>query len=423
MLTLAACDPDAPSAVDAATGERPGAGAGAAAGAGASARPANTGDAEPSLASLVTALADRSASGGGAGTPASPAWPADLAFHPDALAESIELVAVLDDIAPARRDARRTTHVVVRRFDRLRVRAPSDARDIDVEGFGFRDVVRTSVAVTTGERDTGSASTEHRHRVERATLGLADASAQRLQVRDAWVERADSGGGCGTSGHRSGDGRAELDFLQDACPSATSAGPLVVTSSGTLDVSGTLEVDGERRQVGGLGWVRRAWGGLPGGGAVVFDRLLVELDGAGLVEVSRSKRRSGRGPRITSAGVRPPESGAAGDAPAVPDALDGAEWLDGTGDGTGDGAGVGVDTGDGSGDGEVPDRWRLRAQSAGIDIVLEPLLDVPVIGDAVGRAWRGAVIARGSHAGIGFLEYLPIDAEPAAVAPPAGSRP
>ena len=56
----------------------------------------------------------------------------------------------------------------------------------------------------------------------------------------------------------------------------------------------------------------------------------------------------------------------------------------------------------------MPAGWTLRLPDAGVDVRLEPVLDVPVADDALGRVWRGAVEARGTHEGIGFVEFLPL---------------
>ena len=333
-----------------------------------------------------------------------PRWPADLAFHPRARAESVGIDAVLED-------ARGRRHVLVRRFDRLSVGGASPvASDAGGDaGFGFRDVMRLSGAHAS-PADAGAAPrTRRRDALERVTLGLAAADEGELRVRDAGLAVAavpDGAAPCRTRYTLSeGDGTT-LRLDQRRCPTGTLAGALALATSPTLALAGTLVLDGEPLEVTGRGWMRRAWGALPAaGGAVVFDRLVLDLDGLGLVDAARSKRRSGRGPVTASATLRGADAGAAGEPLARVEWLDGVA-ANGTEARTDDDEGAGG--GGGEGGGEVPAGWTLRLPDAGVDVRLVPVLDVPVTDDALGRAWRGAVEARGTHEGIGFVEFLPL---------------
>ena len=393
--------------------------------------------------------------GEGGAAPAVPSWPDDLDFHPTARAESIELAAALHD-------ADGHAYSIVRRLDRVAVRAPDETSAPGGDDFAFRDVLRFAGSL---DATDGVGVPAPRGMLERATLGLAASGARELRVRDATlslepratraaeegatgeVAGALAGGGDGQAPDapaacaldhrlREGDGLS-LRFRQRRCPAAERVGALVVATAPTLAVDGTLLVDGAPRAVSGRGWVRRVWGDLPApGGAVVFDRLLLELDGVGLLDASRSKRRSGRGPRTTTASLRPSRSaaeafavdsaaaaagsgGSAGAARANAGRAAGRqvagraaghgsparrlaapEWLDAAPGAAGGAVDAAVP-------GAVPGAWTLRVPDAGIDVVLEPLVDAAVAPDLFGSAWRGAVTASGSHAGVGFVEYVP----------------
>ena len=348
------------------------------------------------VAALLERLPDEPAS-----PAAEPRWPADLAFHPEARAESVGIDAVLED-------ARGRRHVLVRRFDRLSAGgAPGngEAGTGNGESFGFRDVMRLSGSHATAADAGGAPRTSRRDAFERVTLGLAASDEETLRVRDASLVVAAAPGGrasCRTRYTLSEGRGTTLRLDQFRCPTGTLTGDLVLATSPTLALAGTLALDGEPLEVVGRAWMRRVWGEPPvGGGAVVFDRLVLDLDGLGLVDAARSRRRSGRGPAIASATLRGAEAGGAAEPLAR------VEWLDGVAaSGTADAAGA--RTGSGGDGGDVPVGWTLRLPDAGVDVRLVPVLDVPVSSDALGPVWRGAVEARGTHEGIGFVEFPPL---------------
>ena len=434
-LALGGCGAGEGSGEAAAGGEVPGAGAAAALGEALAALRAREegGRSEPGngpAGELASGAAEAGATEGSAS-----------GFHPRARAESTELVAVL-------RDGEGRRYGFSRRFDRFALRAPEDGTLVDGTDFGFRDVVRLTGSLDAGAPAGAAGAAARREALERVTLGLAEASRHVTRVRDSTLtigsslsgasgtieppasgargadtaagatrgEAAASGAARCVAEHRleEGDGLT-LRFGRQGCPHLVDAGALIVTTSPTLAVGGTLVVDGVPHEVDGRGWVRRAWGDLPApGGAVVFDRLLLDLDGAGLVDATRSKRRSGRGPRTTTASLRPHEAAGGTRELSAP------RWRDGAAAGVRDGEGDGTDAGVRGGQAlagsatssaAVPSAWTLRVPSAGIDVVLEPLVAVAPLSDLAGSLWRGAVSARGSHEGIGFVEHLLVGAE------------
>ena len=370
---------------------------------------------------------------GDAVTPPPPRWPDDLDFHPDARAESIELIALL-------RDAEGRPYSFDRRLERLTLRRGARRGGAGQAGFAFDDVVRLAGATLVGpdprtaagggdravmtsfgdppalerlgdDADAAPAGgvVAVRAALERVTLGLAEVDARRLTLRDArtLLEPGAAGGAAAGGGdcaierrYAEGDG-LELRFRQTRCPQAQLLGSLVLATSPTLAVDGVLAVDGERRAVEGRGWVRRAWGEPPApGGAVVFDRLLLALDGVGLLEASRSKRRSGRGPSTVTARLAGSEAGSGAGSGAARSVT--LEWLD-----TGETA-LAAAGGTGRAASARAAGWRLRSAELGLDLAIVPPAGGAWQDDALGRRWRGAVLARGSHEGVGFIEIAPV---------------
>ena len=352
---------------------------------------------------LIAALDERTDGRGEAVRPDAPTWPEDLRLHPEARVESIELMALLEDEGGR-------AYSFNRRFDRISLGAGEPERGSDdAAGFAFDDVVLLSGETLAAPAPDASSAGEllrSRTLVERVALGLATADERRMAVRDARLERV---GGIGDGPAESdcehgwqlveGDGLA-LRYLADACPSGALLGGLALATSAPFEVDGSLRAGAERRTISGRGWVRRAWGEVPApGGAVVFDRMVLDLEGAGMIEVTRSKRRSGRGPRTVTARLR--------DGSAQTEIA--AEWTDAAEPGGGS-SGEAIDGTDGTG--VVPSSWRLEAGSLGVDVTLVPPAGGRLRRDATGRAWRGAVRARGSHRGVGFVEFVPIGAAP-----------
>ena len=370
-------------------------------------------DAYAGLESLLSAALDERLGGAQESVrPDVPLWPKDLRFHPETRVESIELLALLED------DSGRV-YSFNRRFDRLSLGAGQRGRSANgAAGFAFDDVVLLAGETLVGPPVVGSASDaasdtvsdggplHSRALIERAALGLAIADERQAVVRDVRLERAmpdgDSAAGIDCAyGWRLVEGDAlALRFLASACPTGALLGGLALATSAPLEVDGTLQAGGERRRLTGHGWARRAWGEVPApGGAVVFDRLLLDVEGLGTIEVTRSKRRSGRGPRTATARLR---DGSVETEIAV-------EWMDVTGSVAG--------SADGPLDGQagahaVPASWRFEVEPLGVDVTLIPPAGGLARQDVTGLTWRGAVRAEGSHRGVGFVEFVPIGAAP-----------
>lgn len=289
---------------------------------------------------------------------APPRWPEDHALHPATRAESIELLAAL-------RDADGRPYSFERRIERLAL-APR-SRERTGGDFRFVDLVRLSGQVAVGE-----APPVTREMLLRHTLGLAAFDAYEARVLDATlaIVPRPSAGPCAVDYRLLEDEAAlALRFRQRDCADGATVAALAVASSPALEVEGELWLDGERRALSGTGWLRRAWGEPPPpGGAVVLERLLLELEGLGSLEATRSRRLSGRGPVTTTVRVGGREHA--------------GEWRDAA-----DAAGSGT----------------LEVPALGVALALEPHAAGAFARATPDGRLRGAVVARGSHAGPGFV--------------------
>jgi len=201
----------------------------------------------------------------------------------------------------------------------------------------------------------------------------------------------------------------QISMHQSQCSESNAAGPLRVMTSASLELTGQL---GNDDAVQGVAWVRHVWGELPvPGGPVVFDSALIELEQRGLLVVSRSKRRSGKGPETIEAHWHnDPQS-------AVPDLI----WEE-LRTFSADAGPMGTDRVSTASEkliGQEEDRpaqrtvWQLSSASADLDIRLEPVSLDATIQDIDGARWSGAVLASGSHAGVGFVQIQSVPARQA----------
>jgi len=196
------------------------------------------------------------------------------------------------------------------------------------------------------------------------------------------------------------DETAQIRMHQTQCGESNASGPFRVLTSASLELTGTL---GDEEAVNGVAWIRHAWGDLPAlGGPVVFDSALIELEQRGLLVVSRSKRRNGQGPETIEAHWHnQPQS-------TVPDLI--WEELRTFSADAGPMSTAKVVASSEKLVGQAEYRpsertvWQLRSASADLDIQLEPVSNDATINDIDGVRWSGAVLASGSHSGVGFVQ-------------------
>ena len=380
---------------------------------------------------------DASGSSGASGSTPSgpPSWPADFRTHPDAPLEAREWLAVL-------RDGDGTVWGLRQRLVRVRVPGAGEASPVaddagTASSWRYAAVLRADGAL---ERADGRPLTWSA--TEREAVGLAgpvgepvddpadgsgtDAAAGRgLEVLGHAVASAGAlpATGCDVAWALVVPGLARLTGTADGCPVGGRVAGTAAATLGPFPVSGTLrrgaddgdegdagdegdegDEGGAANAVSGIAWQRLAWGAVPalGGGAVVFDRAVLALEGVGGVELVRSRRASGRGvPRTTLAPLdaRARRAGAL-DSLAV-------EWSDPATALAGDPAVAPGPDGEGDG-GDARGAGRLRVPALGIDVRLRALSPVVATDDGLERAFRGAVVAEGTHRGVGFVEHRPL---------------
>jgi len=106
----------------------------------------------------------------------------------------------------------------------------------------------------------------------------------------------------------------ELSFSLSACPAMQILGDLITWQAQGFAVSGYVSWQNEtdkpiRLPVSGHGWLQRSRGNVPVNveAPVVIDSLQLRLDDGRLLSVTRSKRRSGSGPKPVVANLRLPD--------------------------------------------------------------------------------------------------------------------
>jgi predicted secreted hydrolase len=161
-----------------------------------------------------------------------------------------------------------------------------------------------------------------------------------------------------------------------------------------MPARGTVGVAGSTLPVRGLAWLDRAWGpGIPGGGQVGWDWFGLQLADGRELMLHRLRRADGA--------VDPASFGSLIERDGTVRALGAAEvQVDVLGHWTSPRGGT-----------RYPARWRLRVPSAALDLEVEPLLADQEL-DVTVRYWEGAVRARGTTDGRGYVELTGY-AEPA----------
>ena len=357
------------------------------------------------LEPLLAALGDR----GGAAAP--PRWPDDLGSHPDAPFEAREWLAVL-------RDEGGEVLGLRQRFVRAVPEAPVATPDGDATPGARPDSASgaspwryAAVLRVDGALERPGVAPERWSLTEREAVGLGALDAGpgfALELLGHSLASLDPvpAEGCDTRWRLVVPDVARLEGSSRGCPTGGVAAGTAAATQGAFAVRGTL-ADGART-VSGVAWQRLAWGTPPalGGGAVTFDRAVLALEGIGALELLRSRRASGRGvPRTTATAL---DARARGTGLVEGLAL---EWLDRADDGDGDGDGDGDRGGDASTGAPTDlDAGRLRVPALGIDVALRALSPVVAEDDGLERAFRGAVIASGTHRGVGFVERRPMPA-------------
>lgn len=263
-------------------------------------------------------------------SPGIPTFPQDLATHSQARAESFVLQAILHQ---ADEHALPIPDVVVgfiAQIDRIALRSETSGVQAD-SAWRYNGIMRSSSFVDTNSgnppRSDGGYSEEAtvmqferlidiepKQLVQRMALELAGVTDSEVWVgrdRLAVAQVSDNSNSCART-YRwevtlSVAERIVLDITMWDCPQAQAVGEFNTWGQSSIEVAGLLitNLPGAEQistELEGTAWMRQSWGNFPSsGGAVAIDTLQLRLGDSRWLDVSRSKRRSGRGPRTVSA--------------------------------------------------------------------------------------------------------------------------
>jgi len=311
-------------------------------------------------------------------------YPQDLLPHGTAAFESWEWLALL-------MDSDGQPQLVLQSIDRLAVQ-PADSHDAQSK-WSFRDLLLGSITVTRDEADSFS----QQQFLQRSALGMAGSDESSLWL-DALRMSMSVGDDC--AAHFSAlSAEFSMQASLSSCPEALELSHRVIAESAALPVTGRGV--GSESVVTGVGWLRQRWGQLTQQpAAVLIDRVIVDLDDGGVLEVTRSKRRSGRGVPVVSA------RWLADDRPATrrqhrSDALlTDISWIDGLEASPSKPTRSANDT-------VYPTDWQIRIASMNIDLELTPWHARQIVQHPLGERWVGALSVSGSHTGSAIMEFQP----------------
>lgn len=356
-------------------------------------------------------------------------FPDDLGPHPDADAESLSLRAVLSA------DDGEQIGVQVQ-VDRLAL----DRSTSGESAWEYSDVMRSSVRVS----DPALPGPVQGQQLQRRALGLADSTAREIRVNATRIGQdmpdnikagRDMPGDCRArfdistivpdmlegpdqreaptavgddvqlTNRRTGQ-RLDMQLELHDCPTTLEIGDLRQWTASAIPVIATFneqrqaDDEGIAKAVGpkvwqGRAWLSNGWGALPGSaGAVVIDTVELFLDPStetgspeSLLSVTRSKRRSGRGPETVQ--------GTLTELPAAVRTLD-WQWIEPE---------RRPSTPDGH---SLPAFIRINSADESYELRLTPLQPPSVLPGFDGNRWRGAVTVSGTHKGVGFVDYQPL---------------
>lgn len=370
-------------------------------------------------------------------SPQPPSWPDDFATHPSMRSESFILQAIIQpagEQVPDKLSGGMPDNVsrdvpgnvsrgvpdnalndtgpiasVILQTDRLGLTAQANTEQT-ASDWQYSDVMRSAVSVDARVADSGEltdqqfnafkvlATTPARQGIQRMALGLASIEGNTLstgndrlaiqlngiadtpcQRQYRWIATVAQGM------------RVLLDFSMDTCPEGQSIGLLSRWQQSFVKVTGFLISNPGSQSihltpVEGTAWFSQQWGNLPGtGGAVAIDTLQLALDDDQVLDVSRSKRRSGRGPQTVSASVS---------SPSLPTRSLELKWEDS------------ADVQNSDSQRKVPASIRLVSADQSIDLEVTMLNRRVESGALAGDQFQAAVWVDGTHRGAGFLSYV-----------------
>lgn len=350
--------------------------------------------------------------------PEAPVFPNDFSTHSQSRVESFmiqAMVTVADGV-----DGRNSelTAGIIAQMDRISLTPESQNSSAD-SGWRYSGIMRSTVFADSDVVDPGRAVThnmeqnnveqtsvsqfaelsdlERRQSVQRIALNLAGSFADKIWIGQdilTILASESSTSACERTyrweGTLSASTRIAFDIPMSDCPRVRTFGEFNRWDQQSDALTGVLSTSVEGGEsvstnVKGTVWMSQSWGNLPGsGGAVVIDSLQLRLDDSRWLDISRSKRRSGRGPKSVSADLYREDS--------TVNAID-VLWEDST-DQTQAASGA-----------YYPASIRLRSSEHDFVLNVRVMNRLAEFSDFAGSRIHVPVSVTGSHTGKGFLSF------------------
>jgi len=300
--------------------------------------------------------------------------PDDVRFHPEAPFESFQSRVVLHGSG-------QEDQGILLELNRIKFPRSTSIPSL----WSYSSVTRSHIIRSRSDFAEPSVKDEF----ARVALGLSESHQNTLSVSTTRVS-LEGTGRCQSVLSMSGnlvDGSFSLTAEPVGCPVANNLGSLKQLEYPIMSLTG--EIGG--KQVQGHAWMVHHWGIPPSTqGPVVVDQLrlrIVESDGvAAQLMITRTKRRSGRGPMSVFATHQKLKKFKE---------LTDVSWFDEYSQTSGDG---GV---------AYPKSIQLRISDQ-LELILDPLVNGPLNPDEFNSQWSTAVRVSGSYEGIGYLDFQPL---------------
>lgn len=323
-------------------------------------------------------------------------FPRDAMLQPEARSEALQLRAILF--------AENTPTVSVSaQFARLAVLPDMELQQTSLprSDWSFTQVMMSELQM---QSDSDDGIDVHYQHLQRVALGLAGSELNRIWVGEDSldVERINDCQRSYTMAHKLDQLTSlTLQWSIRNCPEVSSIRHSRQWSEHILSVRGFLNTasQGDAQAVvvkplQGYAWMTQLWGAAPiSASAVVLDQLELSIDELGLINITRSKRRSGKGPMTISATRKsknnPPQGSAAASSIAI-------LWKD-----------VSWEKLNESGLSH-PSLIHLSSDDGQLDLQIQPLQ--PAKADQANSAGElvTSVVVSGSHQGYGFMRFIPL---------------
>lgn len=294
---------------------------------------------------------------------------------------------------------------IIASLDRVSIRQEADIAE-QPSHWSYEHVLRSSVLIDAVASSSPLfdqlVSIEPTNSVQRAALNLAGASDKQLWVVNNSLSIdsiVDSPPDKCSAGYQwqvelNAAHRVRLEFLVEGCPRVQSVGGYSrwqvggLAARGFLDELENFEVV-RSTPIDAKVWFSHGWGEVPSvGGAVVLDTLAIDIGQNRRLDISRSRRRSGRGPETVLASLVD-QNGKSRSIELL--------WKDGE---------EFVAAASGT---QYPRQITLSSAEDGIDLRVQIMNRAMESGTGFGNTLNVPVVVGGSHTGSGFLNYVALN--------------